>query len=167
MWNLKPNGGPLPILPPKDYSAAPPDYRLNRVGELPDSVKSMPHTTSLIVRPALVVLAFGALGCGSSDLVLPESPGGAGQSVTITKASGDPQTGPVGETLAPLVVRVLDGEQHPVAGLSVSFELADSTAGSVSPTTAVTNSAGEAAANWTLGTTPGTYGMLARVVGVP
>lgn len=145
----------------------PPIIRLARVGELPDSVKSMPHTTSLIVRPALVVLAFGALGCSSSDLVLPEAPGGAAQTVTIIKASGDPQTGPVGETLAPLVVRVLDTEQHPVAGLSVSFELSDSAAGSVSPTTAVTNTAGEAVANWTLGTVPGTYGMVARLVGVP
>jgi hypothetical protein len=127
----------------------------------------MPHTTSLIVRPALVVLAFGALGC-SSDLVLPESPGGAAQNVALTKAGGDIQTGPVGETLElPLVVRVLDGEQHPVTGLSVSFELSDPAAGAVTPNNTVTNDAGEAVANWTLGTVPGTYTVVARLVDVP
>jgi Bacterial Ig-like domain (group 1) len=126
----------------------------------------MPHTTSLIVRPALVVLAFGALGC-SSDLVLPESAGGSAQTVALTKAGGDVQTGPVGETLGkPLVVRVLDGEQHPVSGLSVSFDLSDPAAGVVSPASATTNAAGEAVANWTLGTVPGTYTVVARLVGV-
>ena len=126
----------------------------------------MPHTTFLIVRPALVVLALGALGC-SSDLVLPESPGGSAQTVALTKASGDVQTGPVGEQLEqPLVVRVVDGEQHPVTGLSVSFELSDPAAGTVNPPRATTNSAGEAVANWTLGTVPGTYTVVARLVGV-
>jgi len=126
----------------------------------------MPDTTFLIVRPALVVLAFGALGC-SSDLVLPDSPGGAAQTVAITKAGGDVQEGPVGETLRlPLVVRVVDEEQHPVIGLSVSFELSDPAAGAVNPTNATTNSAGEADANWTLGTVPGTYTVVARLVGV-
>ena len=127
----------------------------------------MPHTTSLLVRPALVVLAFGALGC-SSDLVLPESPGGAAQTVALTKAGGDIQTGAVGETLAlPLVVRVVDGEQHPVIGLSVSFELSDPAAGGVSPASATTDSDGQAVANWTLGTVPGRYTVVARLVGIP
>jgi hypothetical protein len=127
----------------------------------------MPHTTSLIVRPVLVVLAFGALGC-SSDLVLPESPGDAAQTVSLTKAGGDTQSGSVGEMLAnPLVVRVVDGEQHPLVGVSVSFDPSDPAAGTLNPTTATTNSAGEAIANWTFGTVPGAYTVRATLVGVP
>jgi Big-like domain-containing protein len=127
----------------------------------------MPHTTPLIVRPVLVVLAFGVLGC-SSDLVLPDAPSDAAQTVALTKAGGDIQSGPVGEMLAsPLVARVLDGEQHPVIGLSVSFELSDPAAGTLNPTTAITNSAGDAEANWTLGTVPGVYSVRAALVGVP
>jgi hypothetical protein len=127
----------------------------------------MPHTTFLTVRPALAVLAFGALGCGS-DLVLPESPSGAAQAVALTKAGGDIQSGPVGEMLAsPLIVRVVDGQQHPVSGLSVSFSLSDPAAGALNPPTATTNSAGEAVSNWTLGTVPGAYSVRATLVGVP
>jgi hypothetical protein len=126
----------------------------------------MPHTISLIVRSAPVVLAFGVLGCGS-DLVLPESPSSAARTVALTKVDGDVQTGPVGEKLLkPLRVQVLDSEQHPMIGLSVSFALSDPAAGAVDPTTATTNSAGEAIANWTLGTVPGSYMVVAALVGV-
>ena len=123
----------------------------------------MPHTTPLTVRRALVVLSMGALGCGS-DLVLPASPGEAVQNVALTKVDGDEQTGPVGGTLNPLVVRVVDQEQRPVIGLEVAFEISNPAAGMVSPTTATTNSAGEAVAHWTLGTVPGPYTVLARLV---
>jgi Big-like domain-containing protein len=125
----------------------------------------MPHTTFLIVRPALVVLVLGAFGC-SSDLVLPDAPSSAAQTIALTKANGDDQHGPVGEALKPLVVRVLDQQQHPMIGLSVSFELSDPSGGTIDPATATTNSVGEALANWTLGSVPGSYTVLARLVGV-
>jgi hypothetical protein len=54
-----------------------------------------------------------------------------------------------------------------VTGLSVSFALSDPAAGAVTPASTLTNSAGEAVANWTLGTVPGTYTVVARLVDVP
>jgi hypothetical protein len=126
----------------------------------------MPHTTSIIVRPSLVVLSLGLLGCGS-DLVLPESPGSAAASIALTKVNGDEQNGPVGERLGtPLVVRVLNQDQQGVSGLTVTFDLTDAAGGTVDPASSITNSAGEAVSNWTLGTVPGGYTAVARLTGV-
>ena len=119
----------------------------------------------LTVRLSLLVLLAGGLGC-TSDLLLPDS-AGAGNIGALTIVNGDEQEGPVGEPLrAPLIVKVLTEGQEPVVGLDVAFELSDSAGGSVSPTPATTNSAGEATANWTLGTVPGSYRVVARLVGV-
>jgi hypothetical protein len=107
----------------------------------------------------------GALGCGS-DLLLPDPPGG-GDNLALTKVTGDEQTGTVGETLpSPLVVKVLTEREQPATGREVSFELSDPAAGTVTPTTSTTNSQGEAVANWTLGTVPGPYVVVARLVGL-
>jgi len=126
----------------------------------------MSYTTSIIVRPSLVVLSLGLLGCGS-DLVLPDSPGSAAESVALTKVNGDEQNGAVGERLGtPLIVRVLNQDQQGVSGLTVTFDLADPAGGAVDPMSATTNSAGEAVSNWTLGTVPGAYTVVARLTGV-
>jgi hypothetical protein len=125
----------------------------------------MPHTIPLAVRRALVVLSVGTLGCGS-DLVLPETSVDGEQTVALTKVIGDGQTGRVGETLkSSLVVRVLNETQSPVIGQEVTFELSDPAAGVVDPVTATTNSEGNAVANWTLGTIPGDYRVIARLAG--
>jgi hypothetical protein len=125
----------------------------------------MPYLTTTSVRRVLVVLMAGTLGCGS-DLTLPDT-GGSGQGVVaVTKVQGDAQQGPVGEKLAqPLVVKVLGAGDRPAEGIEVAFELSDAAAGTVDPRTAVTNSVGEAVANWTLGTVPGSYTVVARLVG--
>jgi hypothetical protein len=125
----------------------------------------MAYTTPIILRSAFAVLVLGLSGCGS-DLVLPEAPSSAAQTVALTKVNGDPQTGQVGETLKPLVVRVVDQQQHPVSGLTVSFQVSDPAAGALDPASAVTNSAGEAVAFWTLGTSPGSYSAVASLAGV-
>jgi hypothetical protein len=125
----------------------------------------MPHTTPVIVRSAIAAISLGVMGC-SSDLVLPESPSVAAERIALTKAGGDEQTRPVGEALEPLLVRVVDEQQHPMIGLSVTFELSDPAGGVVSPGTATTNSSGEAVAQWTLGTLPGRYAVVASLVGV-
>jgi hypothetical protein len=125
----------------------------------------MPHTIPFSVRRALVVLLTGALGC-SSDLTLPD-PATGGQAIGALTKENDDQTGPVGEALgAPLVVKVLTQNQEPAGGVEVAFELSDPAAGTVNPTTATTNSEGQAIANWTLGTVPGSYLVVARLVGV-
>jgi hypothetical protein len=117
------------------------------------------------VRRALVVLLTGALGCGS-DLLLPDPTGGLVIGA-LTKVDGDQQTGPVGEALlTPLVVQVLTQNDEPAGGVQVTFELSDPAAGTVNPATATTNTAGEAVANWTLGTVPGSFVVSARLVGL-
>jgi hypothetical protein len=116
---------------------------------------------TLPVRRALLILLTGTLGC-SSDLLLPD-PTAVGGTIDLIKVDGDAQRGPVGGTLAPLKVKVLTEQQEPVVGLEVAFEITDPAAGAVSPPNAVTNSAGEAVAHWTLGTVPGSYTVVARL----
>lgn len=124
------------------------------------------HTTSIIVRPSLVLLSLSLFGCGS-DLVLPDAPGSAAESVALTKVNGDEQQGTVGEPLgSPLIVRVLNQDQQGVSGLTVTFVPADPAGGTVDPASATTNSAGEAVSHWTLGTVPGPYTVVAGLTGV-
>ncbi len=124
----------------------------------------MPHTNPSIVRRTCLVLLTGVLGCGS-DLVLPDTPPSQ-ENVALTKLNGDAQIGAVGETLAsPLKIKVVTESQQPAPGLEVSFELSDPAAGTVSPTTATTNTDGEAVTYWKLGTLPGSYTAIARLVG--
>lgn len=124
----------------------------------------MPHLTTSNVRPSFVVLLAGALGCGS-DLTLPGSSGSEDAIVAFTAVTGDQQSGPVGETLPnPLIVKVLGAGEKPAVGIEVAFELSDAGAGLVDPPTATTNSQGDAVAHWTLGTVPGSYTVVARLV---
>jgi hypothetical protein len=124
------------------------------------------HTTSIIVRPSLVLLSLSLFGCGS-DLVLPDAPGSAAESIALTKVNGDEQQGTVGEPLgSPLIVRVLNQDQQGISGLTVTFEPADPAGGTVDPASATTNSAGEAVSYWTLGTVPGPYTVVAGLTGV-
>src|SRR3954469_9806185 len=125
----------------------------------------MTHTTSLFVRRALVLLVAGNLGCGSSELLLPEPPGG-GDNVALSKYKGDEQNGTVGQPLPlPLQVRVLTARELPASGREVAFAVSDPTAGQVSPEIAITNSDGVATAEWVLGTTAGPYAVTAQLVG--
>ena len=124
----------------------------------------MPQLTTSSVRRGFVVLLAGTLGCGS-DLLLPETGGAGAGVVALNKVTGDVQSGSVGETLAqPLIVEVLGAGNQPAEGIQVVFELSDPAAGVVDPDTAITNSEGEAVANWTFVTLPGSYTVLARLV---
>ena len=72
---------------------------------------------------------------------------------TITKLSGDNQSGSIGAALPnPLVVLVRDGANNPLANASVAFAVANGS-GSVTPTTASTNSSGQASTTLTIGQT--------------
>ncbi len=74
----------------------------------------------------------------------------------VTKASGDAQAGVVGQMLPDSIVAIVaDAQGNPMAGISVAFTVT-SGGGSVSPDTVVSDALGQAAAEWTLGTTSGT-----------
>jgi hypothetical protein len=119
-------------------------------------------TRSPLASRAIVLILFGALGCGG-DLLLPDPPGG-GENVVLSKVDGDNQEGIVGESLQkPLIVRVLTVREMPVLGREVQFEFT-SAAGEVTPAQAFTNSMGEATANWKLGPGPGAQTVVARLV---
>ncbi|MEH1863691.1 MAG: N,N-dimethylformamidase beta subunit family domain-containing protein [Nostoc sp.] len=70
---------------------------------------------------------------------------------TITKTSGDNQTGTAGAALPnPLLVQVKDGAGNPQSGVTVNFAVTNG-GGSVSPASAVTNASGQASTTLTLG----------------
>jgi Bacterial Ig-like domain (group 2) len=74
---------------------------------------------------------------------------------TVTKVSGDAQTGTVGQALAAAVtVQVNDSSGHPIQGATVSFTPM-AASGSVSATAPSTDASGQAQTTWTLGTVAG------------
>ena len=80
----------------------------------------------------------------------------AGTASGLSIVSGDDQTGPVSTELPiPLVVVLKDGGGNPVPAVAVSWVIGLG-GGSVTPATSSTDAAGQAAAAWTLGATPGT-----------
>jgi hypothetical protein len=106
-----------------------------------------------------VLLAASGLSCGDDDTLDPPTP------TTLEKIAGDEQSGPVSEALPdPLVVRVLDQTDRPVAGVSVTW--AAQGGGSVSPETVVTDAAGVASAVRALGPTAGEQTTTAEVSGL-
>lgn len=88
---------------------------------------------------------------------------GASSLITV---SGGGQTGVVTSTLPqPLVVRMLDAQNAPVVGATVSFSASGS--GMLTPSSATTNANGEASTSWRLGTVAGTQSVTASASGVP
>ncbi|MGJ5673033.1 MAG: N,N-dimethylformamidase beta subunit family domain-containing protein [Nostochopsis sp.] len=83
---------------------------------------------------------------------------------TITKVSGDNQTGATGATLPnPLVVEVKDDAGNPQSGVTVNFAVTAG-GGSVSPTSAQTNASGQASTTLTLGTASGATSAVTNTV---
>ena len=84
---------------------------------------------------------------------------------TLESVSGSGQSAQTGSAIAnPFVVRVLDQNGDAMAGVSVSFSVTPS--GAVNPSSAMTGSNGQAETRLTLGSTPGTYTVTARVSGI-
>jgi hypothetical protein len=83
---------------------------------------------------------------------------------TITKISGDNQTGALAAVLPnPLVVQVKNGAGSPQSGVAVNFAVT-SGGGSVSPASAVTNASGQASTTLTLGASPGATSPVSNTV---
>lgn len=86
---------------------------------------------------------------------------------TLLRVGGDAQTGSPGAPLVePLVGRLLDAGESPVAGMEVSFSPAEGS-GSVTPAAATTDPAGEARTSWTLGDAAGRQSVVASVAEGP
>lgn len=83
---------------------------------------------------------------------------------TITKVSGDDQSGTAGNTLPnDLVVKITDGAGNPQAGVTVNFAVT-SGGGSVSPPSAVTAANGQASTSLKLGAIPGAIDSVTNTV---
>lgn len=106
------------------------------------------------------LMVWVVAGCGG-DLTLPDN-SGAGFDLTVVAGNG--QTGTVGEPLpTPLVVQVSVTGGVPASGRRVAF-LRDGGAGGFAPDTAVTDAEGKATTSWVMGTAPGAYTGVARLV---
>ena len=137
-----------------DRPGTPPTARVRRI-------LASSRETLLLSRVTLATLGAGLGGCGGGDLLLP----GDSRPAAISVMGGNNQTAPIGRSLAdPLVVRVTDPRSRPVAQLRVTF-VVTAGGGRVVPDTAVTDNDGLATVRWTLGTTPGTQTVDARVFG--
>ncbi|MEH2191990.1 MAG: N,N-dimethylformamidase beta subunit family domain-containing protein [Nostoc sp.] len=83
---------------------------------------------------------------------------------TITKISGDNQTGAVGTALPnPFVVQIKNNAGNAQSGVTVNFAVT-SGGGSVSPASAVTNASGQASTILTLGASPGATSSVTNTV---
>ena len=122
----------------------------------PQPLRCRSHLWALVV-----LLAAGSFGCGSDDPVTPLPTPSA-----IEKIQGDDQVDRVSQELPdPLVVRVLDASDVPVAAVSVVWVAQGG--GSVSPETVLTDANGTAAARRVLGPSPGDQTTTAAVSGLP
>lgn len=100
----------------------------------------------LIARITLLAVLTACGETGPSEQIAPAA---------ITNVTGAPLQGPAGDVLSErVVVRVVDADNDPLPGVTVTFAVSAAGA-SVNPATAVTNSDGEASTRWTLGRTPG------------
>jgi large repetitive protein len=111
------------------------------------------------------LIAFGLstilAACGGDGLVLPNE----SRPAKIVIVDGDGQSAPAGATLTePIVVKVTDGLDRPVAGHAVVFAV-DAGGGQVSPGSAQTGDDGMASATWTLGNAAGQQRVKAQVSG--
>lgn len=124
------------------------DPQTNATGRATATVEVGTVATTL----QLTVVADGDV---SETIDLEVLPGPADELVLV---SGDNQTGTVGAALAaPIVVRVVDAYDNPIANQTVVFQPQNPGEGSFDPPSVDTGANGEAESVWTLHTVAGTY----------
>jgi adhesin/invasin len=114
-----------------------------------------------VLRPSVMLVGAIALlaACGETG---PSAPLDAS---SVSNVTGAPLSGTAGQALSDrIVVRVADANDNPLEGVIVTFAVTAG-GGTVSPTSAPTNAAGEASTRWTLGTTAGANRLSASVPG--
>src|SRR5712692_8014601 len=84
--------------------------------------------------------------------------------ISLTVVSANPQTGPVGSTLPPLIVQVLRPNGQPALGQIVNFVVTTGGGSVYAPTGIILNSKGYAQDVWTLGPVAGVQTVEARAV---
>ena len=95
----------------------------------------------------------------------PVQPPVTSTATALESVSGSGQSGETGSAIAnPFVVRVLDQNGAAMAGVSVSFSVTPGA--TVNPSSATTDSNGQAQTHLTLGSTSGTYTVTASVSGI-
>jgi hypothetical protein len=115
------------------------------------------RSASLIAFGLCIILA----ACGGDGIVLPNE----SRPAKIAIVDGDGQSALAGATLTkPIVVKVTDGLDRPVAGQAVVFAI-DAGGGQVSPASAQTGDDGTASATWKLGNSAGQQRVKAQVSG--
>lgn len=121
------------------------------------------RTCPLRLTATLAAASFAA-ACGGDGLTLPDP----GEPARIEAISGSNQAGAVGSLLAePLVVRVFDSDDQPVADRQVAFLLgSNADGGTLQPDTVTTDADGLASSRWALGSAEGTQQVRAQVVGI-
>ena len=119
--------------------------------------------TPLELRFVSLVLGAASIGCGSG-LTLPAD----GSPAALTVVGGNGQEGTVGSRLdEPLIVLVTDANSNPLAGVPVDFAFeTQAPEAEVSPTQAMTDSDGRAAAEVRLGASAGSH-IVEAVVATP
>ena len=94
----------------------------------------------------VLLLVFGVSACGDSDSITNPT-----RELSIQKISGDSQVGAPGDPLPdPYVVRVVDEAGGIVPGVAVGFRILPGDGGSLSASTVITDSAGNASVIATL-----------------
>ena len=108
------------------------------------------------IGPVALVLATIALVGGCREATTgPQDPNNSAFASSITRVSGNSQSGQIGAPLSQLLtVKVVDAGGLPVSGASVAFA-ARTGGGTVAPPTALSDANGLATATWTLGATLG------------
>lgn len=107
--------------------------------------------------------SFAATAAGFS-VAIPET-AVAGEPAVVAIVSGSGQSDTVRKTLSPLVVKVTDSFQNPVAGVVVSWSVVTG-AGTLAQVTSTTDDNGQASTGFTLGSTAGPVDVTASVTGV-
>jgi adhesin/invasin len=105
-------------------------------------------------------------GTGAPQPVSISATAHAGAATTLSKVSGDAQSGTSGQVLpTPLVVRVADTYGNPVSGASVTFTRVSGT-GAIAAATVTTGADGLASTAYTLGAVAGSESIRADVAGL-
>jgi alpha-tubulin suppressor-like RCC1 family protein len=120
----------------------------------------------LVLAAAMLVVPVQSCGHVSGAPATPVGPGNPGAPATMTKSSGDLQSGPVSAALAtPLSVTITDASGNVVSGVTVNWAVVTG-GGLLGAPTSVTNSLGVATMTWTLGATLGPQTATATVAGL-
>ena len=119
------------------------------------------NTTRLLAGAGMAMSLMFTAACDDDDEYPIEPPVATVLSIT----SGDNQTIAVSTTGSPMTVTLLDQNDDPIAGRSVSWSVATGT-GTLASSSSVTDAQGVASMTFTSGTTAGNATVTATVSGV-